>query len=312
MADDGVVMAQYIIPLIYKRSESKGGNIGYYGPDENVEEILSACGNITEVVGIATEGSVRRSDLQRFLSQRYSEVRYRVHIGNTRELIGTNIGRHSEQHVSTKWEDSVNRHVWGFDIVYLDHCEHIPIELGRSVVRTLAGSDRQDAWQPWSLVFSFHPQALSASATEALRSFLIGKRGSASAPVAEVVEFLVDGNADEREHRAKLLHGYMSYILAEELSIRVTPRPTLMYYGPTGGHMLSIAYELGDGGVVPDQQNPLTLLRSPILQVREDQASPWFELLPDQPPGQTKDDVQNALDFLPEALWYTVIADRFT
>ena len=142
--------------------------------------------------------------------------------------------------------------------------------------------------------------------------FLKRKQGSASAPVAEVIEFLVDGNTDHREHRARLLHGYMSYILAEALNIQVTPRPTLMYYGPTGGPMLCIAYELGDGGVVLDQQNPLTLLRSPILQVREDRASPWFELLPDQPPGQTEDDVRNALDFLPEAHLHTIMGDRFT
>ena len=311
MADDGVVMAQYIIPLLNQRSENKGGNIGYYGPDENVEEILSACSDITEFVGIATEGSVRRSDLQRFLGQRYPQIRHRVHIGSTQELISTNIGRHSHEHVSTKWEDSVNGYVWGFDIVCLDHCEHIPIDLGRYVVRTLARLDRQDAWQPWSLVLSFHPQALSANDAEALRSFLIRKQGSASTPVAEVIEFLVEGNVEQRELRAKLLHGYMSYILAEELNIRVTPRPTLMYYGPTGGHIVCIAYELGDGGVVPDQQNPLTLLRSPILQTREDRASPWFELLPDQPPGQTECDVQNALNFLPKALLHTIIGDRF-
>lgn len=312
MADEGVVMDQYIIPLIYERSERKGGCIGYYGPDEDVEEILSACGDITDVVGIATEGSVRKSDLQRLLDLRYPRVRYRVHIGNTRELISTNIGRHSEQHVSTRWEDSVNGHVWGFDIVCLDHCEHIPIDLGRDVFRALSRPERQDAWQPWSLVLSFHPQALSTSAAEALCSFLKRKKGSASAPVAEVVEFLVDGNAGHREHHARLIHGYMSYILAEELNMRVTPRPTLMYYGPSDGPMLCIVYELGDGGVVPDQQNPLTLLRSPILQVREDRASPWFELLPDQPPGQTEDDVRNALDFLPEPQLDNIISDRFT
>ena len=312
MADDGVVMAQYIIPLMYRRSESKGGNIGYYGPDEGVEEILSGCGDITDVVGIATEGSERRSDLQRLLSQRYPQVRHRVHIGSTQELISTNIGRHSHEHVSTRWQDDVNGHVWGFDIVYLDHCENIPIDLGRNVVRTLARRDRQDAWQPWSLVLSFHPQALSANGADALCFFLERKQGSASAQTAEVIEFLVDENTGQREYLAKLLHGYMSYLLAEELNIRVTPRPTLMYYGPSGGPMLCIAYELGYGGVVLDQQNPLTLLRSPILQVREDRASPWFELLPDQPPGQAEDDVRNALDFLPRAQLNTIIGDRFT
>ena len=312
MADEAVVMDQYIIPLIYERSERKGGSIGYYGPDEDVEEILSACGDITDVVGIATEGSVRKSDLERLLDLRYPRVRYRVHIGNTRELISTNIGRHAEQHVSTRWEDSVNRHVWGFDIVCLDHCEHIPIDLGRDVFRALSRPERQDAWQPWSLVLSFHPQALSTNATEALCSFLTRKQGSASTPVADVVEFLVDGGTDHREHHARLLHGYMSYILAEELKMEVTPRPTLMYHGPSDGPMLYMVYELGDGGVIPDRQNPLTLLRSPILQVREDQASPWFELLPDQPPGQTEGDVRNALDFLPKAQLNTIIGDRFT
>ena len=171
MINEGVVMGQYIIPLIILRSDRKGGRIGFYGPEEDVEEILSACGDITDVVGIATEGSVRKSDLQRFLGQQYPQVRYRVHIGNTRELIGTNIGRHSEQHVLTRWEESVNGHVWGFDIVCLDHCEHIPIELGRDVFHALSRPERQDAWQPWSLVLSFHPQALSTSAAEELCSF---------------------------------------------------------------------------------------------------------------------------------------------
>ena len=312
MADEEVVRVHYIIPLIHKRSERKGGCVGYYGSDEGVEEILRACRDITEVVGIATEGSVRKSDLQRLLGQQYPQVRYRVHIGNTRELIDTNIGRHSDEHVSTRWEDSINGYVWGFDIVCLDHCEHIPIDLGRDVFRALSRRDRQDAWQPWSLVLSFHPQALSTNASEALRSFLKRKQRSASTPVADVVEFLVDSGTDHREHHARLLHGYVSYILAEELKMGVTPRPTLMYHGPSDGPMLYMVYELGDGGVIPDQQNPLTLLRSPILQVREDQASPWFELLPDQPPGQTEGDVRNALDFLPKAQLNTIIGDRFT
>ena len=312
MADDGVVIAQYIIPLIRQRSASKGGNIDYFGPGEDIEKILNSCGDITNNLGIGTEGPERRSGLQRMLSQQYPQIRHRVHIGSTQELVGTNVGRHSNEYVSMKWQYDVERFVWGFDIVHLNKCEFAPVQLGRDVINTLTGDYRQDSWQPWTLVFSFNLLGLSTDDMDALCSFLSRKLGSASSHTSKVIEYLVDSDVSHSDYQARLLHGYTSFIMAEAQNILIAPRPTLIYPGQTRGHMLCIAYELGNSGVACDQQNPLALLRSPILRAREDQESPWFELLPNQPPGQIEDDVRGALDFLPETQSSAIIGGRFT
>ena len=62
--------------------------------------------------------------------------------------------------------------------------------------------------------------------------------------------------------------------------------------------MLHFAYEMTPAHRPLQPSLVLSLLRSPLLRVRDDLADPWFEMLPSQPPGQSEEELRAALDFL--------------
>ena len=92
----------------------------------------------------------------------------------------------------------------------------------------------------------------------------------------------------------------MINVAASNSDVTVSPKPTVLYNGANDTPMLHFAYQVTPSGVLSGSRSALALLRSPLLQVRNDNAEPWFNLLPAQPPGQTDSVLREALDFLNE------------
>ena len=148
-----------------------------------------------------------------------------------------------------------------------------------------------------------------------MRQFLTASKEEADAETRDAIDFLLQDTACKKEEATRLVHGTLSYLIALAASnsdVRVSPRPTVLYSGSNDTPMLHFAYEVTPSDVLSGPHLALPLLRSPLLQVRNDYAEPWFELLPAQPPGQTDSVLRKALDFLDEDQVEQILCGRRT
>ena len=303
-----LVREKYDLPLVQAAHRRKRGPIRYFGLPGVQALDLKSWGDLCEYVAAVEfcRGNFRR--LQHVLSTEYGHLRPRAHLGDVDRVILTNKGKGpSSRHVSNSYQRGVG-YIWDFDVVYLDYFgKFLPYERGGRVVRNRANAlyrlfndDRLDAHQPWLLILTVESRYGRRDKHE-MRQFLSEEKKEVSGETREVIDCLLGDGTSANEEAARLVHGTLSYIIGRAASssgVRVTPKPTVTYTGWRGTPMLHFAYEMTPGGRLLQPSSTLSLLRSPLLRVRDDLAEPWFEMLPSQPPGQEKSDLQAALDFL--------------
>ena len=243
------------------------------------------------------------------LRTRYGDIKHRAHFGDVDEVILRNGSKGPQStFVSTTFHPEAG-YIWDFDVIYLDYYgKFLPYDRGGSVVqkraralRQLFAPDRQNSWQPWLLILTIESSLYGSEDRQQMQEFLSSSMEGANEQTRETIDFLLEESEDTVEQGARLVHGTLSHIIAVAASnsdVLVSPRPTVLYKGWNNRPMLHFAYEITPTRLLSGVHSAFTLLRSPLLRVREDYAEPWFELLPSQPPGQTDASLRATLNFL--------------
>ena len=306
-----LVREKYDLPLVRAAAERKGEGIRYFGlPGEDALD-LHCWGGLCDYVAAVEFCAERFKKVKHVLGTQFGTIGYRAHLGDVDTVILKNrSGRSASDFVSTTYRPEFG-YIWDFDVLYLDYFgKFLPYERGGRVVRNRADAlrrlfakDRQDAWQPWLLMLTVESRLFGPNDRRQMRQFLTASKEEADDEISDTIDFLLEDTESPAEEAARLVHGTLSYMIAIAASnsdVRVSPRPTVLYNGANDTPMLHFAYEMTPSNVLSGSQLALPLLRSPLLQVRNDYAEPWFELLPAQPPGQTDSVLRKALDFLDE------------
>ena len=308
--EKNVVREEYDFPLVKAVARKKKGRIRYFGLP-GVEALDLRCwGGLCEYVAAVEFSKERFQTVKHVLRTQFSSIRHRAHLGDADKVILSNTSGNPPEFVSTTFHDDIG-YIWDFDVIYLDYFgKFLPYGRGGSVVRNRANAlrhlfaaDRQDAWQPWLLILTVESRLFGSTDRKQMREFLTASKEETDTETIDAINFLLQNTACTDEEATRLVHGTLSYMIAVAASnsdVRVSPRPTVLYNGANGTPMLHFAYEMTPSPVLSGSQPALPLLRSPLLQVRNDYAEPWFELLPAQPPGQTDSVLRKALDFLDE------------
>ena len=310
--DKDLVRDKFDLPLVEAAARRKDGKIRYFGlPGEDALD-LQSWGGLCDYVAAVEFSKERFRTVKHVLRTQFGNIRHRAHLGDVDKVILRNrSGDPPTDFVSTTNIPGAG-YIWDFDVVYLDYFgKFLPYERGGAVVqnranalRKLFANDRQDSWQPWLLILTVESRLFGHNDRKQMRQFLSASKEEADQETQHAIDFLLDETISTNEQAARLVHGTLSYILAVAAGnsdVRVSPKPTILYRGANNTPMLHFAYEVKPAGLLSGSHPALPLLRSPLMKVRDDHAEPWFELLPAQPPGQTKSSRRAALDFLDEA-----------
>ncbi len=321
--EKNLVREKYDLPLVRAVARRKKGRIRYFGlPGEEALD-LRCWGGLCDYVAAVEFCAERFQKVNHILSTQFGTIRYRAHLGDVDTVILKNKGgKPKSEFVSTTYRQGFG-YIWDFDVLYLDYFgKFLPYDRGGRVVkkranaiRRLFATDRQDAWQPWLLMLTVESKLFGPRDRKQMRQFLTASKEVADAETSETISFLLDSAESQAEEAARLVHGtlgYMIAIAAGNSDVCVSARPTVLYNGANKIPMLHFAYDIAPSHMLSGPQSALPLLRSPLLQVREDYKEPWFELLPAQPPGQNDSGLRNALDFLDEDQVEQILLGRRT
>ncbi len=321
--EKNVVREKYDYPLVKAAARRKKGGIRYFGmPGEEALD-LHSWGGLCEYVAAVEFSDERFQYVKHVLRTQFGSIRHRAHLGDVDKVILRNkSGNPPSEFVSTTFRCGAG-YIWDFDVIYLDYFgKFLPHKHGGSVVRNRANAlrrlfatDRQDAWQPWLLMLTVESTLFGSNDRKQMRQFLSASIEEADAETEDAINFLLHDTACKEQEATRLVHGTLSYLIALAASnsdVRVSPRPTVLYRGANDTPMLHFAYEVAPSEVLSGSHPALPLLRSPLLQVRNDYMEPWFELLPAQPPGQTDSVIRKALDFLDEDQVEQILCGRRT
>lgn len=319
-----IIREYFDLPLLRHLYQKKNRPLVYFGlPGAKALDVITWKEVIGEV--IAVERNIKYLEsLEDLLDEQLPELDSVTHWGSVDNIIISNRGKKrligGQEHwpmVGNCYEESIRGFVWRFDVVYLDYFGQLlpneqdggPAAAKRraAALRGLFAIDRIDAWHPWILLVTV--QAHLEEATRLLiREYALNTQAGASQSTQESLDFLLsDNHGPQEEETARLIHSAAAILVgnaAQNASLRVQPRGTVLYSGTGGRAMVHLAFEF-----TPDE-NPLggysdlaSLLRAPIMKARNAAESPLVELLPQQCPEMTEDDIMKCLDFLEPDVW---------
>ena len=319
--EKNLVREKYDLPLVKAAARRKDGGIRYFGlPGEDALD-LRCWGDLCEYVAAVEFCAERFQKVKHVLRTQYGTIRHRAHLGDVDTVILKNrSGRSASDFVSTTFRQGFG-YIWDFDVLYLDYFgKFLPYERGGRVVknranalRRLFATDRQDAWKPWLLMLTVESRLFGTRDRQQMWQFLTASKEGVDDETSNTLDFLLENVDCPAEKAARLVHGTLGYMIAIAASnsdVRVSAKPTVLYNGANNTPMLHFAYDITPSNVLSGSHPALPLLRSPLLQVRNDYAEPWFQLLPAQPPGQTDSDLYEALHFLDEDQVERIICGR--
>ena len=309
------VRSEYDLPLVKVAALRKGGRIRYFGLPGIEARDLRSWGHLCGYIAAVEKFQDRFRSVSHMLKSQFGTIDHKAHLGDVDEIILTNVSwgqRPKPTHVSSTLLRDVG-FIWDFDVVYLDYFgKFLPYDRGGRVVKNRAQAlrhlfavDRQDARQPWLLIITVESTLYGTQDRDQMREFLLNEGRSSGVESQGVIDFLLGDEVGPTEQAARLVHGTLSYIMATAASnsdVHISPKPTVLYRGSSNKPMLHFAFEIIPTELLSGSQDVLPLLRSPFLRVNYRGDNPIFELLPDQPPGQTDATLRATMDFLSEDL----------
>ena len=316
-----IIRQHFDLPLLEQFSlrENKV-KLRYFGlPGVECLDILTWKKFICEVAAVEkNENSLIA--LESLLDTQFPELRYRTHWGDVDNVILQNRGRKrvvggeiKRPFVGSVYEHTINRHIWGFDIINLDYFG--PLLPGndqnstRKRIRLAAfhklfDIERLDSWKSWLLLLTVEGGKYSRQDLSQLRVYLQSVLEDASTDTHMAIDHYLSGHIDSAIDSAQLIHGFAAILVssaASNANLRVRPRGSVLYTGYNNRSMVHLAFELMPnhhsnvlGGAVPR----FPLLRAPILQTTANNSPPWFKFGIGPCPGATADSFKECLDFL--------------
>jgi len=314
--DKDLIRERFDLPLLEALQSATRSKLRYFGlPGSELLDVKTWRHLLSHVSAVER----RRDDLETIeavLETDCSDLRSCVHFGDVDLVILRNRGNRrdvgGQTHqpwVGTRYDPTLRRQVWDFDVVNLDYFgPFLPPETGSTgrkkdranALRKLFDIERQDAWKQWVLLVTVEAALLDQEDKVRLRRYLSSI--SADAETSRVIDFLTAGTGHSVEDTVRLLHGVSAALFsyaASNANLDACPRGTVLYRGAADRPMIHLAYQFRP------RQEPIgapvsivRLLRAPILRPKNPAAHPWFELLPAQAPGITSEAIEACLDFM--------------
>ena len=319
--------------LVLSLRRRKSRPLCYFGlPGAEARDLLAWQDAIGHIAAVEMN-SEELEKLELLLGTQLPHIRYSTHWGEVDKVILTDRGtariiggQHYRPRVANIYADEIQSWAWDFDVVNLDYFgPFLPYDPGtaargsrRARTRTLAlrrlfDPDRQDARRRWLLLVTVEAQIRQPQAWNDHRTFLSLTRDDSSGQAADALDFLLTPGADDFETAARLVAGTSAVLIsiaATDAHLRVQPRGVVVYRGAGGQPMVHLAYEFTPAqGALPIPVSRLTLLRCPLLNMRDPLRFPWFQLTPQQVPGLSHDDARAYLDFLGQRTLGQILAD---
>ena len=208
---------------------------------------------------------------------------------------------------------------WYFDVVNLDYFgPFLPEGDQRArqradAIRKLFDTERLDAWGRWVLLVTVEAQLVTRTLHTQLVDYLRGVQDDASEQAAVVIEFLNQPitNGEEGLKATRLIHGVSASLIARSASqanLSAFHRGTILYRGSGGQPMVHLAFEFEPRETPLPRPIPLLqLLKAPLLTTSQSE-SPELNLMDEQVPYLTQDDVRTTFDFLEESQVQRLVA----
>ena len=200
---------------------------------------------------------------------------------------------------------------WYFDVVNLDYFgPFLPkgdddARRRADAIRKLFDIERLDAWGRWVLLVTVEAQLVTPRLHTQLVDYLCGVQEDASEQVSVVIEFLNQPRTKGQEGitATRLIHGVSASLIAgsaSQANLSAFHRGTILYRGSGGQPMVHLAFEFEPRETpLPPPTPLLQLLKAPLLTTSESE-TPELNLLDEQVPYLTQNDVRTAFDFLEE------------
>ena len=305
------------LPLLERLHLIRGGPLNYFGlPGAELQDVRSWRHLLGQVAAVErNERNLRAMD--EAVSMEMPDLRFTPHFGEIDLVILRDRGKGWQRggEVYRPWvripRPGTDHLSWYFDVVYLDYFgPFLPEGDERArqradAIRKLFDTERVDAWGRWVLLLTVEAQVVTQELSRQLVDYLRGIQDDSSPPAALVIEFLNQPATDgiEGVTAARLIHGVTASLVARSASqanLSACPRGTILYRGSGGQPMVHLAYEFEPLGTpLPPPSPLLQLLKGPLLTTAQSD-TPELDLLDEQVPSLTQDDVRAAVDFLRE------------
>lgn len=314
-----IIREDFDFPLLERLYRQKNQRLSYFGlPGADALDIKSWHNMIGEI-GAVDRNLENLEKLEAQLDLYFSDIRYNTHYGEIDDIIIKNQGKRRNAHgqsinrtVGNYYEQSMEKRVWRFDVVYLDYFgPFLPLQGRRgtkramnrtAALRKLFDTDRVDAWQPWILLITVDTRLYPRKARAILGEYLKHEGQDASLDTRRALNYLRSSSPGDETSAVKLIHGAASLLIsnaASNANLDAQARGTLMYEGANGHQMIHMAFEfVPRNEIFGTLSGRLNLLTAPFLRPVKTEATPRLALLPNQPPGLTREVAAGCLEFL--------------
>ena len=319
-AEKNAVREHFDLRLLEKFSATKGTKLAYFGmPGEECLDIGSWRPVLREVAAVERYKK-NLHGMEKRLIRRFREISSYVYLGDVDDIILSGSGKkrmigreEARTQVANVFDEDLDRHVWNFDVVYLDYFgpflphlrEDYPNVRRRRprALRHLFEQERIDARDSWLLLLTVEGGTYSDEDIDHLIHYVGGPRRRADCELAEAIDFLLASDDPAGDPTIKLVHGAMGLFVSSAAShaqLVVRPVGTVSYSGSSGKSMVHCAFRLekSTDELLGDFVDPLPLLRAPIIRPVVGAQTPRFELAKDLCPGTKRESVRDCLDFL--------------
>ena len=306
------------LPLLKRLHSMREGRLNYFGlPGSELQDVKSWKHLLGEVAAVERdENNLRVMD--ETVSMQMPDLRFTPHYGEIDLVILRDRGKRWIRggEVYRPWvrisRPEASHLSWYFDVVNLDYFgPFLPEGDQRArrradAIKKLFDTERLDAWGRWVLLVTVEAQLVTRRLHTQLVDYLRGAQDDASDQTTAVIEFLVQPRSEcEKEVTAtRLIHGVSASLIARSASqanLSALHRGTILYRGSGGQPMVHLAFEFEPRQIAfPPPNSTLQLLKAPLLTTRQSEA-PELNLLDEQVPDLTQDDVRTAFDFLEES-----------
>ena len=306
------------LPLLKRLHSMREGRLNYFGlPGSELQDIKSWKHLLGEVAAVERdENNIRVMD--ETVSMQMPDLRFTPHYGEIDLVILRDRGKRwirggEEYRPWVRISRPETSHLsWYFDVVNLDYFgPFLPEGDQRArrradAIKKLFDTERLDAWGRWVLLVTVEAQLVTRRLHTQLVDYLCGVQEDASEQAVAVIEFLNQPRTKGEDGVAatRLIHGVSASLIARSASqanLSAFPRGTILYRGSSGQPMVHLAFEFEPRKTpLPPPTPLLQLLKAPLLTTSQNE-TPELNLLDEQVPFLTQNDVRTAFDFLEES-----------
>jgi hypothetical protein len=334
-AEKNAIRQYYDLPLLQVLRWKNNADLRYFGlPGEDIKDIIT-WGHLINFVHAVDRKLRFVEKIEKKLITQYSDIRAECHWGEIDRVILENRGKKRNiggqqlrPLAHTLWchetDPESGYWAWDYNVINLDYYgpflpQDTPEVTGKTrdradALRKLFDLERQDARNRWILLITVEAKFIVESDITQLKNYLISLKDDSSEIVKTIIDFFLSETPPQSEQITRLVHSSSAILIlnaANNAGLRIFPRGTIFYHGAHDQPMIHLVYEFEPTGqpFSPAISREF-ILCTPLLKPKSPLQEPWFELLPEQPPGLSVEKINACLGFLDARCIRTIIEAR--